>query len=130
MEYSRHLARIYWLFDYESTTSLFDTPVKSIAPDLTALAGAEALLERAEHYLERHDPLTAIHLIEIILNSEALNTKALTAMLQAHQLLLEQSNHQNIHEALWLNAEISNLEERLRHAQQWEDHSKSKELIG
>ena len=86
-------------------------PRSAIDADLVELAGGpEPLAQRAMAKNAEGQWLEAIHLCEVALGAEPTNASALTASIQAHQGLLDQS--ENFWESAWLRREI----ERLRQA--------------
>jgi alkyl sulfatase BDS1-like metallo-beta-lactamase superfamily hydrolase len=89
-------------FHYDSTTSLYGVPASSIAGELVALAGADAVARRADALVADGRPLEALHLTDLVLDAEPHHRGALKADLAAHQLLLEQSEHTNLSETRWL----------------------------
>jgi alkyl sulfatase BDS1-like metallo-beta-lactamase superfamily hydrolase len=101
-------------FHYDATTSLYGVPAAAVAADITDLAGgADALASRAESYLDRKQPLEALHLIDIALQAQPDNQRALKAKIAAHQQLLEASGGENFSEVMWLKSEIESAESRL-----------------
>ena len=101
-------------FHYDATTSLYGVPAASVAADIAELAGgADALASRAESYLDRKQPLEALHLIDIALQAEPDNQRALKAKIAAHQQLLEASGGENFSEVMWLKSEMESAEARL-----------------
>lgn len=95
-------------FHYDATTSLYAVPPARVAADLVELAGGtDPVAARAERYLDRSEPLPALHLIELALSAEPASTRLLQAKLRAHQQLLEQSGGENFSEVQWLESEIA-----------------------
>lgn len=103
-------------FHHESTTELYGVPRSAIDSDLVELAGgAEPLAQRAMRKNAEGQWLEAIHLCEVALGAAPANESALSASLEAHQALLD--NSQNFWESAWLRREI----ERLREARSQND---------
>ncbi len=101
-------------FHYDATTSLYGVPGSAVAGDLVELAGgADALAARAEHYIADAKPLEALHLVQIALQAEPANERALRARVGAHQQLLEASGGENFSEVMWLKSEIAAAEAAL-----------------
>ncbi len=95
-------------FHYDSTTSLYGAPASSVAADIVELAGgADQLAQRAEQYLDKQQPLEALHLTDIALNVEPSNPLALQVKIAAHQQLLKLSRGENFSEVMWLKSEIA-----------------------
>ena len=101
-------------FHYDSTTSLYHVPRKSIAGDLIELSGGiPRIVHRAEKYSSQGKPLEALHLLDIVLAVEPDNKRALKTYLNAHQLLLAQSDGENFSEKMWLLSEIAAIKKAL-----------------
>ena len=101
-------------FHYDSTTSLYDVPRSSVAGDIVELAGGvDNLTMRAQKYISEHEPLKAIHLIDIALASEPENSAALQAKIDAHQQLLDEGGSETFSEIMWLKSEIKAAEQKL-----------------
>lgn len=95
-------------FHYDATTSLYAAPPATVAADLVELAGGtQPLAARAERYLDRSEPLQALHLIELALVAEPASKRLLEAKLRAHLQLLEQSGGETFSEVQWLESEIA-----------------------
>ncbi len=101
-------------FHYDSTTSLYPTPIRSLYAEIAALAGGPAALAAAaRRHLESGEPVEAIHLSEIALAGAPRDAGALTVQLDAHRLLLEGSGSENFWEWGWLSHQIRELESAL-----------------
>jgi alkyl sulfatase BDS1-like metallo-beta-lactamase superfamily hydrolase len=101
-------------FHYDATTSLYGVPATSVAADLVELAGgADALAGRAEQYLASDQPLEALHLVQVALQAEPANPRALEVKIAAHQQLLKASGGENFSEVMWLKSEIAGAESLL-----------------
>jgi alkyl sulfatase BDS1-like metallo-beta-lactamase superfamily hydrolase len=95
-------------FQYDTTTSLYGVPRRSIDADLAELAGgAPALAARARQKLEQGKPLEAIHLLDIALGADPTEVNALSAMKEALNALLKASGMTNLSETMWLRSEIA-----------------------
>ncbi|CAM4365512.1 Metallo-beta-lactamase superfamily protein [Mycobacterium basiliense] len=88
-------------FHHRSTTELYPVGFDAVAPDVVELAGAQALLERAQAHLGAGRPLHAIHLAELVSDQP----EAGDVLRQAHQQLLADST--NFWESAWLNHRIA-----------------------
>ncbi len=93
-------------FYFQSTTEIGDTPVREVYAELAEAAGPDRLAERAAARLASGEPLHAIHLAEVALAAVPGHRPALTAYLQAHELLLARSHAGNRWERFWLQGEI------------------------
>jgi alkyl sulfatase BDS1-like metallo-beta-lactamase superfamily hydrolase len=101
-------------FHYDSTTSLYDVPRSSVAGDIVELAGGvDHITARAQQYISSHEPLKAIHLIDIALASEPENSAALQAKIDAHQQLLDEGGSETFSEIMWLKSEVKIAEAKL-----------------
>jgi alkyl sulfatase BDS1-like metallo-beta-lactamase superfamily hydrolase len=101
-------------FHYDSTTSLYDVPRKSIDADLVELTGgAVRLAETAQRKLEQGRVLEALHLLDIALGGEPRYAAALTVKKAALAKLLKDSGNTNLSETMWLKSEITAVEEAL-----------------
>lgn len=105
-------------FKAQSTTELYPTRIREVHPELVALAGANAVVERGRQRLDAEDPEAALHLAEAVLATEASHAGALQLALDCHQALLERSGGNNFWETGWLEHQIALLQERLREAGQ------------
>lgn len=94
-------------FHRRSTTELYPVGPESVAPDLVELAGAQAICDRAGRYLDAGDPLRAIHLGEIVLETEPGHQAARAVVKSAHEALLADS--ENFWESAWLRKQIGEL---------------------
>lgn len=70
-------------FHFDSPTELFHVPVREVYGDIAELAGNEALIQRAEHYIAQGDALKALHLMEMLLTKDADHQGALNISRQA-----------------------------------------------
>ena len=105
-------------FTYRSVLDLYATPPAAVYPDVVDLAGADALLARAEERLAAGDRLEALHLVDMVLVADASHIGALTAKLAALRSLSEEYGQRNFQEAGWYRAEISQVENEMEAAQQ------------
>lgn len=102
-----------WFHYEDGTTELYGVPRSAVHGDLVALAGADALAEKAATHAAAGRPLEAIHLADIILSVEPEHTAALTVKRNAHQMLLNAATANNLSETMWLRSEIAAVEARL-----------------
>ena len=105
-------------FHFDSTTELYAVPVSSIQPELAALAGVDAITERAARHVEVGDNLEALHLLEVALAGDPKHRVALETRLAALEDLLRiaESTLQNSYEIDWLKYRIRSTGERLAQA--------------
>ncbi len=105
-------------FRMRSTTELYPEPPESVYGDLAELAGgADPLLSRARKHLQKGRPLHAIHLAEIARAAPTGATPALQVLLEAHQLLLQESEGENFWEISWLRRQVAELQGALKEAE-------------
>ena len=103
-------------FRYDSTTELYDVSVRSVYPELTALAGGpERLAERALAYVEAGNPLEALHLTEIALAADPTHRAALEVKLRCLQQLARADGGTNFQISGWLRSRIEATEGALAH---------------
>jgi glyoxylase-like metal-dependent hydrolase (beta-lactamase superfamily II) len=101
-------------FHYDSTTSLYGVPRKSVDADVVELAGgADKLAARAQAKLDGGKPLEAMHLLDIALGVEPANAAALKVKQAVLGKLLAESGGQNLSETMWLKSEIAAIEAAL-----------------
>jgi alkyl sulfatase BDS1-like metallo-beta-lactamase superfamily hydrolase len=102
-----------WLHYEDGTTALYGVPRSAVNADLVTLAGADALVARAQAHVEAGRPLEAIHLLDIVKGAEPGNKRALAVYKTAHEHLLTASGSSNLSETMWLKSEIAAVEEML-----------------
>ncbi len=95
-------------FHHRSTTELYDLPPTAVAPDLVALAGADALVDAARVRLDAGEPVAALHLTDIILAADPGDLDARAVAANASRSLLDASS--NFWERAWLTRSIDLLE--------------------
>jgi alkyl sulfatase BDS1-like metallo-beta-lactamase superfamily hydrolase len=91
-------------FKHRSTTELYSVPQQSIYADLIELAGANAVVDRAQQKLARGNLEEAQHLLDIVLEVEPGHDGAIAMAIDVHQQLLAQS--QNFWLSGWLENQI------------------------
>ena len=101
-------------FRFESTTELYAVPLRSVAPDVVELAGADALAQRASDHVAAGRPLEAIHLTDLVLAVDGAHQNALAAQSAALELLMERSGGVAYDEVAWLENEIAAARSRLQ----------------
>ena len=104
-------------FTYKSTSDLYATTPEAVYPDVVDLAGADALVARAEERLAAGEELEALHLADIVLAADPTHIGALSAKLTVLQSLAEQFGLRNFQEAGWYRTEIARVEQELEAAQ-------------
>jgi glyoxylase-like metal-dependent hydrolase (beta-lactamase superfamily II) len=98
-----------WFRYEEGTTGLYGVPRSAVNADLAELAGADALVARAQAHLDTGKPLEAIHLLDIVPD----HPKAIAVKKAALEHLLAASGGSNLSETMWLKAEIAAAEGKL-----------------
>ena len=94
-------------FHFESTTELYHVPVREVYADVAALAGGEALVQRAAEYRANRQCLQALHLLEMALAAEPGLTTALQEQAMCLDIMLEDALVlNNTYEVMWLEAEL------------------------
>lgn len=102
-----------WFHYEDGTTELYGVPRSAVHGDIVALAGADALADKAKAHLADGRPLEAIHLADIVLTAQPAHRVSLEAKKAAHEMLLAQSTASNLSETMWLRSEIADAERRL-----------------
>ena len=102
-------------FHFDKTTELYDVPQEAVYADIVDLAGADALVRKAQKYLAENKPLEALHLMDVVVEKEAGNKLALMNRKAALQTLLEQAKTttNNSYEIYWLNYRIRDTQSKL-----------------
>lgn len=97
-------------FHFDRTTELYGVDRGEVMPDVVALAGPRALLEKAKIYNKADQPVRAMHIVEILLDdpSQASDPSVNQVRLETLQLLLDKAINgiENSYEIYWLNAQI------------------------
>ena len=94
-------------FHHRSTTELYDVPRSAINRDLIELAGADALVARAQRHLDGGENLQAIHLAETVADVEPNHAGARAVLATAHRHLRDAS--ENFWETAWLTKQLESL---------------------
>ena len=94
-------------FHFDDTTQLYAVPARDVYGDVARLAGPDALGARAAEYTAAGQPERALHLAAMALAGDASNPTALSARLEALEVLLERSGGVNHHELTWLETRIA-----------------------
>jgi alkyl sulfatase BDS1-like metallo-beta-lactamase superfamily hydrolase len=95
-------------FHHRSTTELYGVPAWSVASDVVAAAGAEALVEAAWRHVEAGEAVAALHLTDVVLAADPSDAGGRKAAAAASRVLLEASD--NFWERAWLTRSIEHLE--------------------
>ncbi len=105
-------------FHFDSTTELYAVPAATVRPELAALAGVDALTERARAHLTAGRPLHALHLLEVALAGDPAYRGALEARRDALQALRDEAEatHKNTYEMDWLDYRLRVTNEALASA--------------
>ena len=97
-------------FHFDRTTELYGVDRGDVMPDVVALAGVDALLDKARSFNKAGQPVHAMHIIEILLAdpTQASDPSVNKVRLEALQLLLDEAINgiENSYEIYWLNAQI------------------------
>ncbi|OBJ61767.1 MBL fold metallo-hydrolase [Mycobacterium sp. 1423905.2] len=89
-------------FHHQSTTELYPVGFDAVSADIVELAGADALVERAQAHLREGRPVHAIHLAELVPTT---HQGARELLRRAHENLLAGSV--NFWESAWLKRQIA-----------------------
>lgn len=101
-------------FHLQSTTELYDVPVRDVYPEIVeAAGGADQIAERAAASIERAEPERALHLSEMALAASPGHRRALEVRLAALEMLLVRSGDVNHYEVEWLKHRIAATREEL-----------------
>lgn len=102
-------------FHQDSTTAMYAVPRSSVDDDLLELAGGpDSFATRAQHKLNEHKPLEALHLLDIVLGAQPSHRESLEVKKLALEQLLRASGGNNLSEVMWLKTEISATEAAIR----------------
>ena len=93
----------------ENPASMYGEPASGIHADLTELAGAEAIITRAEKYLQEKRYVKVLHLMDVILNAQPSHREANQTRLKALRAL--RAGTFNYIERIWLDYGIRVSEE-------------------
>jgi alkyl sulfatase BDS1-like metallo-beta-lactamase superfamily hydrolase len=94
-------------FHHRSTTELYPVPASTVAGDIVAAAGADALLAAARAHLAADRPVEALHLTDVVLAADA-TPAARAVAADATRSLLDRSD--NFWESAWLRRSVDRLE--------------------
>jgi alkyl sulfatase BDS1-like metallo-beta-lactamase superfamily hydrolase len=97
-------------FHHRSTTELYGVSSSTIAPDLVAAAGGDALVAAARARLNAGEPVAALHLTDFVLAVEPDHDEARRTAAAATRDLLGASD--NFWERAWLRRSLDRLEAR------------------
>ena len=92
-------------FHHRSTTELYPVDPTDVSADLVELAGADALVARAQAHLDADRPVQAIHLAEKVTDTDNDHPGARQVLKAAHERLLADSH--NFWETAWLKKQIA-----------------------
>lgn len=92
-------------FHHRSTTELYPVDPSAISADLVHLAGAAAIVTRAQAHLDSGRPVHAIHLAEKVTDTDTDHPGARRVLKAAHERLLADSD--NFWETSWLKKQIA-----------------------
>lgn len=94
-------------FQHRSTAELYGVAPHSVAADIVAAAGPDALVDAARAHLTAGRAVEALHLTDLVLEATPDHGPARTVAADAHQALL--ADTQNFWEKAWLTNSIDNL---------------------
>lgn len=102
-------------FHFDSTTELYPVPRSEVDAEIAALAGVDALAEKAAEHVASGENLKAIHLLEVSLAGDPQHRPSLLVRKEALSNLLAEAKatYQNSYEMEWLNYRIRITDEAL-----------------
>ena len=102
-------------FHFDSTTELYPVPARDVYADLAEVAGSEALHSLAQNYLQKDEPVKALHILEVALKGDPQDQSALKLREQALQRLMEiaEAGTRNDYEIYWLKYRLKDTQDRL-----------------
>lgn len=101
-------------FKHESTTELYGVPQRDVHADLLELAGAGALIARAQEKVAAGDHEKALHLLDIVRNADPANVAARDLSIAVHETLLESANTEHVTGNFWLTGWLQNQIKKLK----------------
>ena len=101
-------------FHFDKTTELYAIPMNEVNGDIVALAGADNLADKAQHYVNNGEPIKALHLLDIM--EEHAGRKPLEIRVMALGQLLERAENglKNSYEIYWLRYRLRETQNRLQ----------------
>jgi alkyl sulfatase BDS1-like metallo-beta-lactamase superfamily hydrolase len=102
-------------FHFDTPTELYPVPPRDIYADLAEMAGVDALLQKATEHLEVHEPVHALHFLEVVLELEPENTAAMEGQIAAYEIILQDAIDitKNSYEKDYMRTLIAQTRERL-----------------
>ena len=102
-------------FHFDTPTELYPVPARDIYSDLAEMAGVDALLDKARDHLARHQPVHALHFVEVVLEKEPDNRAALETSIEVYEMILEDAINisKNNYEKDYMRTLIDRTRERL-----------------
>ena len=102
-------------FHFDTTTELYAVPAKSVYDDIVEMAGKDAVVARAQDYVDAGSPLEALHLVRLVLDSGDNDRGALETRRAALEILLDEarSTFKNSYQIDWLKYRIRDTDSRL-----------------
>ncbi len=102
-------------FHFDTTTELYPVPASTVWSEVVELAGADALVARANAHIEAGRPVEGLHLLELVLADGNNDLAGLEARKHALEDLLEQSREalDNSYENDWLRYRLHDTDARI-----------------
>lgn len=102
-------------FHFDSTTELYPVPRSEVDAEIAALAGVDALAQKAAEHVAKNENLKAIHLLEVSLAGDPLHRPSLLVRKEALSNLLHKakSTFNNSYEIEWLTYRLRITDEAL-----------------
>ena len=92
-------------FHHRSTAELYPVDPSGVSADLVDLAGADAIVDRAQAHLDAGRPVAGIQLAELVTDTDPDHAGARRVLKAAHERLLADSD--NFWETAWLTKQIA-----------------------
>jgi len=95
-------------FHFDDTTDLYPVPERAVWGEIVDVAGVDALVAKALGHVERGEPVHALHLLKMVVDSGRADAAALDVQKRALEMLVEaaEAGEQNSYEIDWLKAQI------------------------
>ncbi|MGI9284975.1 MAG: MBL fold metallo-hydrolase [Pseudomonadales bacterium] len=102
-------------FHFDTPTELYPVPARDIYADLAAMAGVDALIEKATEQLAQHKPVHALHFFEVALAQEPDNVAVMQGQLAVYEMILQDAIDisKNNYEKDYMRTLISQMKEKL-----------------
>lgn len=102
-------------FHFDTPTELYPVPARDIYADLAAMAGVDALIEKATEQLQQRKPVHALHFLEVALAQAPDNVAAMQGQLAVYEMILQDAIDisKNNYEKDYMRTLIGQMKEKL-----------------